>query len=150
MGGLRQEDPVHLLDDGDRHAGVDRRRHSALIGFAGFHSKDAIIEAAYAAHTPHNYVFWTLVAGRLHDLVLFLAPGVHDLPPVAALGWMHAPTPTPKTITAQRQITATATHEPHESPLVMLIPLGVLAFGAVFAGVVVPKILHRHHARRWR
>ena len=33
-----------------------------LAGFAGFHSKDAIIEAAFAAHTPHNYAFWLLVA----------------------------------------------------------------------------------------
>ena len=32
-----------------------------LIGFAGFYSKDAIIEAAYAAHTPGNYAFWLLV-----------------------------------------------------------------------------------------
>ena len=32
-----------------------------LVGFAGFHSKDAIIEAAYAAHTPSNYAFWLLV-----------------------------------------------------------------------------------------
>ncbi len=32
-----------------------------LVGFAGFHSKDAIIEAAYAAHTPGNYAFWALV-----------------------------------------------------------------------------------------
>ena len=30
-----------------------------LHGFAGFHSKDAIIEAAYAAHTPvGSYAFW--------------------------------------------------------------------------------------------
>ncbi len=28
MGGLRQEDPGHLLDDADRHAGAHRRRHS--------------------------------------------------------------------------------------------------------------------------
>jgi NADH-quinone oxidoreductase subunit L len=32
-----------------------------LGGFAGFHSKDAIVEAAYAAHTPSNYAFWVLV-----------------------------------------------------------------------------------------
>ncbi|MEO1282872.1 MAG: NADH-quinone oxidoreductase subunit L, partial [Pseudomonadota bacterium] len=31
-----------------------------VIGFAGFYSKDAIIEAAFAAHTPNNYVFWVL------------------------------------------------------------------------------------------
>ena len=41
--------PDHLLDDGDRHAGADRRRHSGdVIGTAGFFSKDAIIEAAFA------------------------------------------------------------------------------------------------------
>ena len=27
MGGLRKDDPLHLLDDDDRHAGADRRRH---------------------------------------------------------------------------------------------------------------------------
>src|SRR5690606_32085407 len=32
-----------------------------VAGFAGFHSKDAIIEAAYAGHTPNNYAFWVLV-----------------------------------------------------------------------------------------
>ncbi|MEQ1672466.1 MAG: NADH-quinone oxidoreductase subunit L, partial [Hyphomicrobium sp.] len=32
-----------------------------FYGLAGFHSKDAIIEAAYAAHTPNNYAFWMLV-----------------------------------------------------------------------------------------
>ena len=33
-----------------------------LFGFAGFHSKDAIIEAAYAAHNPvSRYAFWGLV-----------------------------------------------------------------------------------------
>ena len=31
------------------------------VGFAGFFSKDAIIEAAFAAHTPNNYAFWLLV-----------------------------------------------------------------------------------------
>ncbi len=33
-----------------------------IAGFAGFHSKDAIIEAAYAGHTLNNYAFWMLVA----------------------------------------------------------------------------------------
>ena len=32
-----------------------------LLGFAGFYSKDAIIEAAYAGHTPNNYAYWLLV-----------------------------------------------------------------------------------------
>ena len=33
-----------------------------VAGFAGFYSKDTIIEAAYAAHTPGDYAFWA--AGR--------------------------------------------------------------------------------------
>src|SRR5215470_15290074 len=32
-----------------------------LTGFAGFNSKDAIIEASFAAHTPNDYAFWLLV-----------------------------------------------------------------------------------------
>ena len=43
-----QADPDHLLADGHRHAGADRRRHPVtIIGTAGFFSKDAIIEAAF-------------------------------------------------------------------------------------------------------
>src|SRR3990170_4174698 len=36
-----------------------------FYGFAGFHSKDAIVEAAFAAQTPNNYAFWLLVAAAL-------------------------------------------------------------------------------------
>ena len=60
-----------------------------LGGFAGFHSKDAIIEAAYAAHTPYNYAFWALVVRSLHDVVLFVAPDVHDVPRQDARGTGH-------------------------------------------------------------
>ncbi|WP_333827774.1 NADH-quinone oxidoreductase subunit L [Pararhodobacter sp.] len=84
-------------------------------GLAGFVSKDAIIESAFAS--GKGYAFWILVAGaamtsfyswRLMFLTFFGKPrGDHH------------------------------THDhAHESPLVMLIPLGVLAVGAVFAGVI--------------
>jgi NADH-quinone oxidoreductase subunit L len=84
-------------------------------GFAGFVSKDAIIESTFAAGA--SYAFWILVAGaamtsfyswRLIFLTFYGKPrGDHH------------------------------THEhAHESPLVMLIPLGVLAVGAVLAGMV--------------
>jgi NADH-quinone oxidoreductase subunit L len=89
-------------------------------GFAGFHSKDAIIEAAYAAHTPGNIVFWTLVLAafmtsfyswRLIFMTFYQSPrGDHH-----------------------------AHDEAHESPQVMLIPLYVLAAGAVLAGIVFSK-----------
>ena len=85
------------------------------IGFAGFLSKDAIIESAYAGGS--NYGFWLLViaAGmtsfyswRLIFLTFFGEPR----------GDKH-------------------THEhAHESPMTMLIPLGVLSLGAVFAGMI--------------
>ena len=39
-----------------------------LIGFAGFFSKDAIIEAAFAAQRRRrNYAFWLLVVAAAHD-----------------------------------------------------------------------------------
>jgi NADH-quinone oxidoreductase subunit L len=85
------------------------------IGFAGFLSKDAIIESAWAGGT--GYAFWLLVISalftsfyswRLIFLTFFGAPrGDHH------------------------------THDhAHESPLTMLIPLGVLAAGSVLAGMV--------------
>ena len=50
MGGLANKIPHHLLADDHRHAGADRRRHPghSRLGFAGFFSKDSIIEVAYA------------------------------------------------------------------------------------------------------
>jgi NADH-quinone oxidoreductase subunit L len=83
-------------------------------GFAGFLSKDAVIESAWVGS---NYAFTLLVIAafmtsfyswRLMFLTFYGKPRgdhhAHD----------HA----------------------HESPAVMLVPLGVLALGAVFAGMV--------------
>ena len=85
------------------------------IGFAGFLSKDAIIESAWGGGSM--YGFWLLVIAaaftsfyswRLMFLTFFGKPR----------GDKH-------------------THEhAHESPMVMLVPLGVLALGAVFSGMV--------------
>ncbi|MCA1776457.1 MAG: NADH-quinone oxidoreductase subunit L [Loktanella sp.] len=85
------------------------------IGFAGFLSKDAVIESAWAGGT--GYAFWMLVIAamftsfyswRLMFLTFFGKPR----------GNKH-------------------THEhAHESPTVMLVPLGVLALGSVFAGMI--------------
>jgi NADH-quinone oxidoreductase subunit L len=98
------------------------------IGFAGFLSKDAIIESAWAGGTGAAvYGFWLLVLSalmtsfyswRLIFLTFFGAPrGDH-----------HA-------------------HEhAHESPRTMLIPLGVLAVGAVLAGMIWYKPFFGDHA----
>ena len=78
--------PDDLCDDDDRHAGADRRRHPASIGFAGFFSKDAIIEAAYRRrHTRlAAFAFMLLVIAALLHQLLFLAADLHDLPRRAA------------------------------------------------------------------
>ncbi len=86
-----------------------------MIGFAGFVSKDAIIESTFAAGA--GYAFWALVAAalmtsfyswRLMFLTFWGSPR----------GDKH-------------------THEhAHESPTVMLVPLAVLAVGSVLAGMV--------------
>ena len=86
-----------------------------MIGFAGFVSKDAIIESTFAAGA--GYAFWALVAAalmtsfyswRLMFLTFWGSPR----------GDKH-------------------THEhAHESPTVMLVPLAVLAVGSVSAGMV--------------
>ena len=86
-----------------------------VIGFAGFHSKDAIIEAAYAGHTPFNYVFWVLVIAAFMTSfyswrLMFMT--FHGKTRAEPDVYKHA----------------------HESPWVMLIPLFVLAIGAVVAG----------------
>ena len=85
------------------------------IGFAGFLSKDAIIESAFGGGSM--YGFWLLVAAaamtsfyswRLMFLTFYGTPR----------GDKH-------------------THEhAHESPMTMLVPLGVLSAGAVLAGMI--------------
>ncbi|MBX9715051.1 MAG: NADH-quinone oxidoreductase subunit L, partial [Burkholderiaceae bacterium] len=91
-----------------------------VAGFAGFHSKDAIIEAAYAAHTPYNYAFWTLVVAAFMT---------------SFYSW--------RLIFMTFHGKSRADHETfdhaHESPPVMLVPLAVLALGAVLAGFVFTK-----------
>ncbi len=84
------------------------------FGFAGFLSKDAVIESAFVGS---NYAFTLLVIAafmtsfyswRLMFMTFYGAPRgdahAHD----------HA----------------------HESPMVMLVPLGVLSLGAMFAGMI--------------
>ena len=91
-----------------------------LTGFAGFVSKDAIIEAAYAAHTPSNYAFWLLVIGAF--MTAFYSWRLMFMT-------FHQPT---------RADHDTYEHA-HESPWVMLVPLLGLALGSVVAGFAFSK-----------
>ena len=101
------------------------------VGFAGFSSKDAIIEAAYAAHTWNNYAFWVLVASAF--MTSFYSWRLVFMT-------FHGKT---------RADHETFDHA-HESPLVMLIPLGVLAAGAVLAGMIfAPYFIGHHYKPFW-
>jgi NADH-quinone oxidoreductase subunit L len=95
-------------------------------GFAGFHSKDAIIEAAYAGHTPGNYAFWLLVIAAF--MTSFYSWRLMFMT-------FHGET---------RADHETFDHA-HESPQVMLVPLYVLATGAVLAGIVFTNYFIGHH-----
>ncbi len=97
-----------------------------LFGTAGFYSKDIIIEAAFASHSPFGpYAFWMGIAAALLTAfyswrLLFLT--FHGTPRADEKVMAHV----------------------HESPRVMLWPLYVLAFGAIFAGFIAYEYFVGH------
>ncbi|SFR82901.1 NADH-quinone oxidoreductase subunit L [Sphingomonas jatrophae] len=137
---------------------------AGVFGFAGFYSKDAIIEASYAAGTvPGGVAFAVAVfaalltsfySWRLMFLTFFGKPrwagsehiqhAVHD-----AHGHGHGHhdqeahpedehaghEPHTHDAGADQVKHGTAGYHPHESPLPMLVPLIILSIGAVFAGI---------------
>ncbi|MBL8575976.1 MAG: NADH-quinone oxidoreductase subunit L [Mesorhizobium sp.] len=88
-----------------------------VIGTAGFFSKDVIIEGAFAATSPVAlFAFWALVIAAMFTSfyswrLIFM------------------------TFHGEPRASHEVMHHVHESPLVMLVPLFILAFGALFAGV---------------
>ncbi|MFO1143471.1 MAG: NADH-quinone oxidoreductase subunit L [Amaricoccus sp.] len=98
------------------------------IGFAGFLSKDAIIESAWAGQNgAARYAFFMLVISalftsfyswRLIFMTFFGKPHDHH-------HYDHA----------------------HESPNTMLIPLGVLALGSIFAGMLWYGVFFGNHEK---
>ena len=105
----------------------------SLTGFpltAGYFSKDAIIEAAHAAHTPGDYAFWLLVSAAL--MTSFYSWRLMFMT-------FHGPT---------RADAKTFKHA-HESPPVMLVPLAVLALGAVAAGAATPFFIGEGQHEFW-
>ena len=102
----------------------------ALAGFpffAGFYSKDMILEAAYAAHSgPGMLAFWLGCAAALLTAfyswrLLILA--FHGKPRMSDEVLSHV----------------------HESPNVMTLPLVPLALGAIFAGWIGYEMFVGHH-----
>ncbi|MGE4322094.1 MAG: NADH-quinone oxidoreductase subunit L [Sphingobium sp.] len=125
------------------------------IGFAGFYSKDGILEAAYAAGGAGTSAFLVGVfaalltsfySWRLVFLTFFGKPrwaasehiqhALHDAHGHGDDGHGHDDHAADAHGNRHAQPAGTGGYHPHESPLVMLIPLIVLALGAVFAGFV--------------
>ncbi len=105
---------------------------SGVWPFSGYFSKDAIIEAAWGSHTlVGHYGFWMTLIGAL--LTAFyswrlLIMTFHGKPRASAEVMAHV----------------------HESPPVMLLPLVVLAIGAVGAGWVFrDQLIGEHWQEFW-
>ncbi|MBN8632289.1 MAG: NADH-quinone oxidoreductase subunit L [Rhodobacterales bacterium] len=108
-------------------------------GFAGFLSKDAVIESAWVGS---SYAFWLLVVAacmtsfyswRLMFMTFFGTSRAHG----NGHGHDHDDHHGAVHDTHGHD---DHHHEPHESPMTMLIPLGVLALGAVFSGMLWYKV----------
>jgi NADH-quinone oxidoreductase subunit L len=105
------------------------------FGFAGFFSKDAIIESAYAfGGNIGSFAFWMLVVAALFTSFYswrLVHLTFHGTPREAVHGHDdHAHDD------HGHDHHGSAYDNAHESPNVMLVPLFVLAVGAVLAGVV--------------
>jgi NADH-quinone oxidoreductase subunit L len=130
------------------------------FGFAGFYSKDAIIEAAYQSGSSVGaFAFLVGISAalltsfyswRLVFLTFFGKPRwassehiQHALHDAHDHGNDHnepaqedaGDDTRPQQVSAATLPESTGGYHPHESPLTMLVPLGVLSLGALFAGL---------------
>ncbi|MFM5954982.1 MAG: NADH-quinone oxidoreductase subunit L [Novosphingobium sp.] len=112
-----------------------------VFGFAGFYSKDSILEAAYAsASQSGRFGFWAGITAAL--LTSFYSWRLVFLTFYGKPRWdqsehiQHAVHDDHHGHAHDHHSDGTAGYHPHESPLNMLIPLGVLSLGAVFAGAL--------------
>ena len=104
-----------------------------VIGTAGFFSKDAIIEGAFAAHgTMAGFAF----------VLLTVAAGFTSF-----YSWRLIF----MTFHGKPRASADVMHHVHESPPVMLLPLFVLAAGALLAGFLfAPYFIGEHYSEFWK
>ncbi len=97
-----------------------------IIGTAGFFSKDAIIESAFAAHSPvASFAFVMMVIAAMFT---------------SFYSWRLVF----MTFYGKPRASADVMHHVHESPFVMLLPLYLLAIGALLAGVVFREYFFGH------
>jgi NADH-quinone oxidoreductase subunit L len=128
MGGLRKYMPITWI--------TSLVGSLALIGtplFAGFYSKDSIIEAVHASHIAGSgFAYFAVVVGvfvtafysfRMYFLVFHGAERFH-----------HKPFPPPDAGEHDPHDEHAVHHAPHESPWVVTLPLVLLAIPSVVIG----------------
>ncbi|WP_219892479.1 NADH-quinone oxidoreductase subunit L [Aquisediminimonas profunda] len=116
---------------------------AGVFGFAGFYSKDAIIEAAFASGTEAGGVAFAVAvfsalltsfySWRLIFLTFYGKPRWSGSEHIqhASHGHDHGHSHDDH---HHAHDDGTAGYHPHESPATMLVPLALLAIGAIFAG----------------
>jgi NADH-quinone oxidoreductase subunit L len=118
------------------------------LGFAGFFSKDAIIETAYGVGgNTGMFAFWLLVIAAMFTSFYswrLIHLTFHGKPREAHAGHGHADHAHDDHAHDDHHGHGSAYDNAHESPNVMLIPLYILAVGAVFSGVVFHEQFFGH------
>jgi NADH-quinone oxidoreductase subunit L len=137
MGGLRRYMPITWIT-----MLIGTLALTGMPGFAGFYSKDAIIEAVQetttAGHWYNHYAYWCVLLGvfvtALYSFrLLYLTFHGRERFVVEHGGHGHDDHHEPGHLA----------HSPHESPLVVTVPLILLAIPSIFVGAAtVGSVLH--------
>lgn len=137
------------------------------IGFAGFFSKDAILETAFAAGLKDvtfaglafwlgviaalltSFYSWRLIFMTFHGPRVQAAHSAHSHDLIDDHGASAETHSEPDVSTSGHGHDHHGGHTPHKSPLSMLVPLGLLMVGAIGAGFVFYDSMVGHHFKEF-